>query len=254
MRINSAQKSVKKETIDLSIIIPTLNEEDFIGRLLDSISNQTVSPKEIIVVDAFSKDKTTKEVKKRQAKMANLKYYQIPQKTIARQRNFGESKTATEYLLFLDADMMLKRKYDLEKYFKEVLQKKADVAAARTLPDVNSWKNTVYFMVEDAAFKASQYIWPVITARNLYMPKEVFEKAGGFNEELVVGEDQELVQRIIKMGGKLIFLKTVQLITSVRRVEIEGRRRYALRMILFGINIFFRGYKKSKIEYEFGKF
>lgn len=240
--------------IDLSIIIPTLNEEHFIGRLLDSIIRQSVAPKEIVIVDANSKDQTIEEIKKRQFKFANLRFFQIPKQTIARQRNLGVKKTTSPQILFLDADMELRDKDLLEKYFQEVLKRKADVAAARTVPDIKNWKNSVYFKAEDLAFKFSRYFWPIVTGRNLYVRREIFNKAGGFNEKLVVGEDQELVQRIIKQGGKLAFLKSVKLHTSVRRVEEEGRSKYALRMILFGLNILLRGHEKSKVEYEFGHF
>ena len=42
----------------LSIIIPTLNEEDYLPKLLDSITNQTFKDYEIIIADAGSKDET----------------------------------------------------------------------------------------------------------------------------------------------------------------------------------------------------
>lgn len=243
----------EKIGIDLAIVIPTLNEEHFIGRLLDSIINQSVKPQELVVVDAFSKDKTIEEIKKRQ-KDLDLRYFSIPRHTIARQRNFGAQKTAASHLLFLDADMELRGENVLEKYFKEILKRKPDVAAAKTLPDSNTWKNAVYFKVEDLSFKLSRYFWPVVTARNLYVNRRVFEAAGGFDEELPVGEDADLVQRILKGGNKLIFLKTVKLHTSVRRVEQEGRRKYALKMVLFGLNILLHGHKKSRVKYEFGNF
>lgn len=240
--------------VDLSIVIPTLNEEYFIGRLLDSIIRQTVVPKEVVIVDACSKDKTIQEIKKRQAKLKSLSYFRIPKKTVARQRNFGAGKSTSPHLLFLDADMELRGKDTLEKYFREVLQKRPALAVARTLPDIKNWKNSVYFKAEDLTFKVSKYFWPVVTGRNMYVKRQIFDKVGGFNEELAVGEDQELAQKIVKHGGKLIFLKTVQLYTSVRRVEEEGRSRYALRMILFGLNILLRGHKKGQVEYEFGHF
>ena len=50
--------------IDLAIIIPTLNEEHFIGYLLDSIIRQNIQPKEIVIVDAYSKDTTLDIAKK----------------------------------------------------------------------------------------------------------------------------------------------------------------------------------------------
>lgn len=243
-----------KTVIDIAIIIPTLNEEHFIGRLLDSIIKQSVTPKELVVVDAYSKDKTIAEIKKRQFKLTNLRYFRIPKRTVSRQRNFGVTKTTSPHLLFLDADMELREKDILEKYFNEVLKKKPDVAVAENLPDSTYWKDSVYFKVEDLLFKFSKFIWPIIVARNLYVKRAIFNKARGFDEEITVGEDQELVHRIIKRDGKLIFLKNIKLYTSTRRVEQEGRRRYALKMILFGLKILLYGRKKSRVKYEFGSF
>ena len=46
------------ETQKFSIVIPTLNEEKYIGRLLDSLESQTYKDFEVIVVDGGSSDKT----------------------------------------------------------------------------------------------------------------------------------------------------------------------------------------------------
>lgn len=246
--------SEPKTVINLSIIIPTLNEGYYIGRLLDSIIKQTVAPKELVVVDAFSKDKTIAEVKKRQKRFSSLQYFRIPRYTISRQRNFGAKKTTAHHLLFLDADMELQEKDALEKYYNEVHVRKPDVAAAKNLPDADYWKNSVYFEAENLLVKLLKYFWPVITARNLYVNRKMFNSVRCFDEEIPVGEDMDLVQRIVKRGGKFVILKTVSLYTSTRRIEQEGRRKYALRMILFGLNIFLRGYKKTKVNYEFGNF
>ncbi|MBI2086252.1 glycosyltransferase [Candidatus Daviesbacteria bacterium] len=240
--------------INIAIIIPTLNEERFVGRLLDSINGQTVTPAELVVVDAYSKDRTIAEIKKRQKDMPNLRYFQIPKHTVARQRNFGVKKTISPHLLFLDADMELQEEDALGKYFNEVLKKEPDVAAAKNLPDSNFWKDSVYFRAEDLLFRVSKYFWPVVTARNLYVNRQIFDQVRGFDESITVGEDSELVYRIVKRGGKLIFLKDIKLHTSVRRVSQEGRRKYALKMIRFGFNMMLRGRKKSTVKYEFGNF
>ena len=244
----------EKPTINLAVIIPTLNEQLFIGKLLDAIIKQTMQPEEIVVVDAFSKDKTAQEVKIRQKYLPQIKFFQIPKKTVARQRNFGVKKTKSPDILFLDADMEFRQKGDLEKYFKEVKTRKPEVAVAKNLPDSNHWKDRVYFEAEDMLFKLSKFFWPVITARNLYITRKIFNMVGGFNENIAVGEDQELVHRILGNGGKLIFLKKVKLHTSARRVIKDGRIRHALKMMLFGINIITRGRDKSKVDYEFGHF
>jgi len=46
-----------------SIIIPTYNEEKYLPALLQSLKDQTIKPKEVIVVDAYSKDNTAEIVK-----------------------------------------------------------------------------------------------------------------------------------------------------------------------------------------------
>lgn len=246
--------SQDKLIIDLAIVIPTLNEEYFVGYLLDSIARQSVLPKEIVVVDAYSKDKTISEIKKRQKLFPDLRIFRIPRYTIARQRNFGVKKTSSEQLLFLDADMELKSADTLKKYLAEILQKKCDCAAATNLPNSKYWKDKIFFEVENLLSKVSQIIWPVVTARNLYISRKMFKKIGGFDEQVMVGEDQELVHRIIKNGGKFILLKNVSLYTSTRRIEKEGRKKYASKMILFGLDIMLKGHRKSNVKYEFGNF
>lgn len=243
-----------RKIIDLSIVIPTLNEEHFIGRLLDSIIRQTVMPKEVVVVDAYSKDKTIQEIKKRQGKFPKLQYLKIPRKTISCQRNLGAGHTTSPHLLFFDADMELRSVDILENYFKEVLYRKPDIAVAKTPPDSNDWKDLLYFQAEDMLFKLLKNIWPVVTARNLYIRREIFNKARGFDEGLAVGEDQALAYKVVKKGGRLIFLSSVKLHTSVRRVVREGRMKYSIKMILFGLSVMIFGHRRTKVKYEFGNF
>ena len=237
---------------DLAIVIPTLNEEKFIGKLLDSILNQTVYPKEIVIVDAYSKDKTIQEVKKRQSKLP-LKYFQIPKNTISKQRNFGVSKTKAKHILFLDADMQLRDKDSLEKYMSGVEAKKPDIAAAYNYPLMSNRKDRVFFFAMNSFFKIIKPFWPMANGMNIYVKRDFFEKVGKFNEALRVGEDHELVQRSTKLGGKFIYLENVRLYTSTRRYAKEGRRNYTLKMIYSFFYVLIFGYKENPIEYEFGK-
>jgi glycosyltransferase involved in cell wall biosynthesis len=46
----------------VSIVIPTLNEKENIGRLLESIIVQDYRPKEVIIVDGGSTDDTLKVI------------------------------------------------------------------------------------------------------------------------------------------------------------------------------------------------
>jgi len=241
---------------DLAIITPTLNEEHYIGKLLDSIIAQSIQPKDIIIVDAFSKDNTIREIKKRQKKLPQLRFYQIPQDTIAKQRNLGAKKTAIQHLLFLDADMQLLDPQTLEIYMNEVEIKKPDIAAATNHPDTDYWKDKSFFKAMDITFKALKPIWPAAQGMNLYVKHSVFDRFGGFDAQIKCGEDHEFVSRVVKNGGKLLYLKRPKLYTSVRRIKKVGHFKFATSMTISFILDHTIGYKRNPLakKYEFGNY
>ncbi len=243
-----------KKLIDLAIVVPTLNEEKYIGSLLDSIASQSVQPKEIAIVDAFSADKTEAEIKKRKKILPQLKFYQIQKHTISRQRNFGANKTRASHILFLDADTMLVDDDTLEKYFNEVKSKDPGLALAPNYPLSDHWKDKVLFRFANIGTKTTRHFYPIAVAINLYVKRSLFNKLGGFDEGIRVGEDCELVQRYAKAGLIYIVLKDPKVFTSVRRLRKEGRIRFVIKMINSLINVQIYGYHKNPIEYEFGKY
>lgn len=244
-----------KRLIDLAIVIPTLNEEKYIGGLLESIARQTIHPQEVVVVDAFSKDKTEAEVKKWFKKIPQLKFYQIPKDTISKQRNYGVKKTKSSQVLFLDADTALIDDDTLEKYLDEVEKKRAEIAVAGNYPLSKHWKDKAYFDAANLTTKMSKHIWPMAVGINLYVKRNIFEKLKGFDEKIKVGEDIELVQRFAKKGFLYEVLVEPKIHTSVRRLRKEGRIRFVLMMINSFINANIYGYTKNPTvkDYEFGK-
>ena len=240
------------KAVDLAIVIPTLNEEKFIGILLDSIFAQTVWPKEIVIVDATSADKTIEEIEKRQKILPQLKYFQVPKSTISAQRNFGSKMTGSTGILFLDADMKLEDRNTLQKYFDEIRVKLPDIASSTVLPLSTSWKDRVVFFNMNLLIKTSKPIWPWAPGMNIYVKRASFNKVKGFDGEVRVGEDMDLVQRMVKAGLKFEFLDNPKLYTSVRRFIKEGRRRFIWKIIKGFISVQRRGFKEAEIEYDFG--
>lgn len=98
----TVEKSVSAEQI--SIIIPARNEEKNLPHLLRSIATQSLSPKEIIVVDDSSTDRTAEIARENGAR--SIPSLPLPDgwrgKTWACQQ--GAQATTGKYLLFLDAD------------------------------------------------------------------------------------------------------------------------------------------------------
>lgn len=239
---------------DFAIVIPTLNEEHYIGILLDSIIAQTIKPQEVVVVDAFSKDGTIKEIKKRQKILPQLKYYQIPKYTISRQRNLGASKTNSPHILFLDADMKMHDKDTLERYTKEISKKSPDIAACENMALSKDLRDIILFKAWDVTNRLMKPLWPVATTMNLYVNRQMFQKVGGFDEEVRIWEDCNLIQRIVKLDGKFIFLNKPKMYTSVRRFKKEGRIRMTLKTFQAITQIAMYGYRDIRVNYEFGHF
>jgi len=237
---------------DLAIIIPTLNEEKYIGKLLSSILDQSVQPKELVIVDAFSKDKTKEVVLSFKSKLPQLKFFQIPKSTISRQRNYGARKTNSPNLLFLDADALLKIPTTLETYLSEVQEKNPDIAVCFNLPLSSYWKNKVYFAITNSVIFFTQKTWPVSPATNMYVKRTTFKKVNGFDENVRIGEDVQLIQKIIKNKGKFEILRKTKIYTSTRRLDKEGRSKYALKLIKAFFYVRKHGFRGNPIEYELG--
>lgn len=81
--------------MDLSVIIPTLNEQEFLPGCLQSVAFAS----EIIIVDSGSSDETLNI-----AQSANATILHHDWTGFADQKNFGASKAKGDWLLFLDAD------------------------------------------------------------------------------------------------------------------------------------------------------
>lgn len=241
------------DILPLSIVIPTLNEESYIGKLLDSIAAQKRGVKEVIVVDAHSTDQTIQEIKKRSAKLTNLRYYQIPRYTVARQRNFGVKKTTSDHIFFLDADVFLQRSDLLDKYWKKIVYKKPDIATARNSASTEKEIDKAIYYFAHYFMKLSRLVWPIAVAINMYVNKTKFMQVGGFDEEIRVGEDTELIQRMIKKGYKYSIFDNIKISSSVRRLNKEGRVKYGLKLLLSAFYAQKYGFRRNPIKYEFGK-
>ena len=92
-----------KNDIKISIIIPSYNNGDLIGRAIKSVLNQTYSFWELIIVDNFSKDQTDDVIKSFTDN--RIKKLKINNKgVIAASRNLGIKNSNGKYIAFLDSD------------------------------------------------------------------------------------------------------------------------------------------------------
>ena len=106
--------SVMKMNDKISIVIPTKNRPDDVVRCINSISNQTLEPYEIVIVDA-SDSNELKEIQSNFSKL-NINYIHTEKPGLTIQRNIGIRECKGDIIVFSDDDMI----WDIN-YLKEIL-------------------------------------------------------------------------------------------------------------------------------------
>jgi glycosyltransferase involved in cell wall biosynthesis len=180
-------KSVKAQNDPLvSVIITTRNEEKNIGNCLNSIMAQTFKNIELIVVDNFSEDRTVEISRKYGAKV----YLKGCERST--QRNYGVRVSSGEYLLYLDADMILSANI-----IEECVEKcKNESIGALYIPERIVGES---FWIQVRDFERSFYTGTVIDAVR-FIRKDLFERVDGFDESLIGPEDWDFDRKIRKIG------------------------------------------------------
>jgi len=90
--------------VKITIIVPSFNEETYIGKCIESIINQSIKEIEIICVDAGSNDKTLDILKKYALNDKRIQIIISDKKSYGYQVNLGIKKAKGEYLGIVEAD------------------------------------------------------------------------------------------------------------------------------------------------------
>ncbi|MEM5799402.1 MAG: glycosyltransferase [Candidatus Aenigmatarchaeota archaeon] len=228
----------------ISIVIPTYNEEKYLPKLLTSIKKQTFKDFEVIVADAFSKDKTREIAKKFGAIVVDGG---LP----AKGRNEGAKIAKGKYIYFLDADVRLPKNF-LEKTIDEIEKNKIDLATCYIKPISNLEIDKKIHILANMFIKiTSRTKKPYAPGFCIIANKKLHKKIKGFNESLRMSEDHDYVRRMIKFG-KFKVLESSIIYVSVRRLKKEGRLNLIKKYLLLETYNLFN--IKKNIEYEFGDF
>ena len=238
----------------LSIIIPTLNEEFYLPKLLTALSKQTFRDFEVIVVDGKSQDKTVFEAAKFIDRVPSLKIIEGV-RGISRQRNLGARESQGEYFLFFDADVVPATNF-LEVLMAEIKKRRIDCGMVFPRPQSPNLGTRI------AATLGSLFLfgalWPFYKntiGADFWLRREVFEEVGGFDEELTFAEDNDLLRRILKKGYSYRVLYKPKIYMSLRRFERDGYFKYILKSVISMVLIAIFGIKRTQkiISFEFGQ-
>jgi glycosyltransferase involved in cell wall biosynthesis len=230
----------------ISVIVPTLNEEKYLGRTLRSLAEQSFCDFELIVKDGLSQDSTVEIAKE----FANLV---LSEKdiSIGDARNQGAKRAKGDVLAFLDSDTFL------DKNGLEV------VAEDFTLYDIAfllPWYGPIQHDVGDVPevekemnrfFVGFENYWRKYVDKfcaGMFMPvsSAAFRRVGGFNRRVRCIEDMELSYRLRRIGNVLNDYRA-KACFSFRRFILSG---HIETLSNYGLNALRMHLKLTQPEFE----
>ena len=228
----------------LSIVVPTLNEEYYFPFLIESIKKQEFSDYEIIVADASSVDATVEIAKKYDCRI-------VQGGSPAKGRNNGAKAAKGDFLLFLDADIVLP--YDfLDKAMSEFIKRGMDIASFR-VSSFNLFPSFIFNVFYNYPIIVFEKILPH-AAMGILVKKSVFKKLKGFDESIFLAEDHDLARRAVKIS-KYGIIKSTKLFTFERRFKKDGWIKTGVRYFLCEAHMVLKGpVKKDIFNYKFNHY
>ncbi len=153
---------------------------------------------EILIVDNESRDRTVELIKKSQRKIPQLKLYFEKRKSSYAARNTGIMNSKGEIIVFTDADCIANINW-LNNIVKSFSENSVGCVAGEILSP--KWNNIVeeYYARKDIMCQRNTLnsaFLPYPMTANVAYRKEIFDKIGYFDEELISGGDADFAWRM----------------------------------------------------------
>lgn len=184
------------EEINLSIIIPVYNVENYIQECLDSVLSQSLNNCEIILVDDGSTDKSGIICDDYANKYDSISVIHQENKGLSGARNSGIKIAKGEYLMFIDSDDFIYSKIDLKKNFsnlnEDIIQYKyiyyyTDTNKLVFINDMQLYDSMTYTDILFNKVKESRLsisAWDKIVKRSLIIDNNLYFKEGLLLEDV----------------------------------------------------------------------
>ena len=211
---------IKENLPFISVIVPCRNEEKFIGGCLDSITGNDY-PKdrlEVLVVEGMSEDGTLEIIKSYAQQYPFIKLLDNPEKVTPVGLNRGIRNARGSVIIwmsshnFYEKDYIIRSIENLHKYSADNVG-----GIMKTLPREDTLLGRAIvaslshrFGVWNSYFRihTSEPRWVDTVFGGCYR-KEVFDRVGLFNENLVRGQDMEFNLRLKRAGGKTLLIPDI---------------------------------------------
>lgn len=211
------------KNVDVSVIIPVYNEERYIERCIDSLIKQSYprDKMEWIVIDGNSDDRTN-EILSQFLGQYPVRILSNKKRTTPSSLNMGIKEANGRYLIRFDAHAFFPPDYIencvncLETIDADNVGGYVETVAEGFLGEAIAKVLSSRFGVGDSRFRVGGESGYVDTVPFGAFRREVFEKVGLFDEDMIRSEDNDINARIIESGGKVFLSEKIHSIYYCR--------------------------------------
>lgn len=208
----------------VSIIVPVYNGQDFIVRCIKSLTAQSCTNIEIILVNDGSKDDTPKICEKLASQDSRIKFLSQKNKGVSAARNLGLDHATGYYICFVDADDYVEKDF-VEKHLSSIEQEEdIDISVCGFVDEtldknvIHKSENVISYIYEVKNFKKSDFIpyvcWQIMVRRTILNQKDHIR----FDESITIKEDMLFLYALLMNSRKVAVLSDI-LYHSVHRED-----------------------------------
>ena len=202
---------------NVTIIIPSRTIDFLLEKCVAEIRKLYNSVKIILILDEYEENNCFSNIK-------NIEVYKSVNRNMSAKRNLGVNKANTKYIAFIDSDA-----YPLKNWLEEAinfLEYNNNYSAVTGLwhnfPDDSLEQQCLRLVRFSSLFTHEEWrllINPegkaqeckMVPTSNVIMKKSDYDTIGGMNENIFLAEDNDFSERLIKNGGKVMYLPPVSI-------------------------------------------
>lgn len=197
----------------VSVLMPVRNEGRFMERSLKAAFNQDYPQDhlEVIVADGMSEDETRKTIGSFQKKYPAMKLINNPKKIVSAGLNLALREAKGEMIVRVDGHCEISSDYVrrcvelLEKNEADVVGGPIETIGETFTAQAIALAMSSFFGVGGSAFRTVKNKRKYVdTVAFFAARREILEKAGPFDEELVRNQDDEYNYRLRKLGFRIL--------------------------------------------------
>lgn len=217
-----------------SIVIPSLNEEKYLPKLLEDLVAQTYTHFEVIHVDGNSEDGTVAATQPFKEQLA-LRSLSTPIRNVSHQRNLGIENAKGEWVIFMDSDNRLPT-YFLDGVRYQIAKKpNLDIFTTWIMVEEEEALDGAICHFINLGFELYKQLGRDAALGALIGARTSLAKVLKFDETQKVFEDAYFVQQASKKGYHFEVLKEPRYYFSLRRLRTEGKLKMARMVAIMGI-------------------